>query len=260
MRRFSGPRASRGVLINASLFARGVRRGLALVAAAALLNVAGVAAAARVTAGQVTAAAGLTVDGSPAAAGQTLFPGSAFGTAERSPAALALDNRARLELSGGTSLRLDFDASNVGGSLEAGGARVYAPRGVAATFVTADASVVSDAADGPALFGVQVSEDGTTLTVQEGRVEMRAGGRSLTAAAGQTLRAAHGSGPEPAPPQGQSSSGKKKAGLFVGIAAALAAVIIIVAGQGDDAFTPPEIPCPIPGVSPVFPPPPGCTF
>jgi ferric-dicitrate binding protein FerR (iron transport regulator) len=182
--------------------------------------------------GQVTAAAGLTLDGSPAVSGQTFFPGSSLNTAERSRPALSLGNLARLELSGGTALRLDFSASSVSGSLDAGGARVYAPPGVAASLTTADASVASDTSAGPALFGVEVSEDGTTLSVQAGRVEMRAGGRALAATAGQSLRAANGSAP--APPQGQSLSGKRKTGLFVGIAAALAAVILVIAGRDDE--------------------------
>ncbi|HKG12184.1 MAG TPA: hypothetical protein VKB12_02555, partial [Pyrinomonadaceae bacterium] len=145
----------------------------------------------------------------------------------------ALGNLARLELAGGTSLRLDFSASSVGGSLDAGGTRVYAPRGVAASLTTADAVVVSDMEAGPALFSVRVNEEGTTLSVQTGLVEMRAGGRALTAAAGQMLRAAHGSAPEPAPPQGHNLNGKKKTGLFVGIGAALAAIIFVVTGRED---------------------------
>ena len=235
MRRVFEPRARRGFRHTASLFTRGVRRGVALTTAAALLNLAVGAsaappAAAPAPSGQVIVAAGLTLDGSPAAPGQTVFSGSNVGTSEQSRPALALGNLARLELSGGTSLRLDFSASSVGGSLEAGGARVYAPRGVAASLATADAVVVSKADDGPALFSVQVSEDGTTLSVQAGLLEMRAGGRSLTAAAGQTLRAAHGS----APAQGHNLSSKKKTGLFVGVAAALAAVILVVTGREDE--------------------------
>jgi ferric-dicitrate binding protein FerR (iron transport regulator) len=176
----------------------------------------------------------LKLDGSPAVAGQTVFPGNIVSAEEHTRPSLALGNLARLELSGGSTLKLDFSASTVGGSLEAGGARVYAPRGVAATLATADADVSSDGDAGPVLFNVRVSEDGTTLSVQTGRVSMRAGGRQLTAEAGQTLRAAHGSVPEPAPRQGQNLSGKKKAGLFVVLAAGLTAVILIVALQGDD--------------------------
>lgn len=248
MRGIFEPRPRRGFLNTASLAARacGVRPGVALLTAAALLSLsirAGAAAHAHAPSGQVTAATGLTLDGSPAVSGQTFFPGSNASTAERSRPALALDNLARLELSGGTALTLDFSASSVGGLLEAGGVRVYAPQGVAALLKTADASVVSDKEAGAALFSVEVSEDGTTLSVQSGRVEMRAGGQALTAAAGQSLRAAHGSAPAPVPPQGQNLSGKKRTGLFVGIAAALAAVIIVIAGKDDeDEFI---IPCPL---------------
>lgn len=246
----SEPDARPGVRNVASLFTHGgtARRFVALVAAAALLNLTGRAAAASsdpppAPTGQVTAAAGLTLDGSPAAPGQTFFSGSTASAAERSRPALALGNLARLELSGGTTLKLDFSATTLGGSLEAGGARVYAPPCVVASLTTADATVASDPAAGTALFGVEVSEAGTTLSVRAGRVEMRAGGRTLAAGAGESLRAAHGSAPEPAPPQGHNLSGKKKAGLFIGIAGALAAVILIIAGQ-DDEDEVIEEPCP----------------
>lgn len=236
---------------------RRARRALALLAAAALLNVAGpahVAESARRPApsGQVALAVGLTVDGLPAVAGQTVFSGSSFDTVEKSRSALDLGNRARLELSGGTALRLDFSDDSVGGTLGAGGARLSVPRSVAASLKTADASVVSDNS-GPALFTLQVSAEGTTLSVQTGRVEMRAGGVARTAGAGESLRAAHGS--QPAPPQGNSLSNGKRAGLFVGIAAAVAVVVLILAGRdsGDDFG---GGPCII--ISPGGPLPPGC--
>lgn len=256
MRTVSEPRARRGRvnLYGLAAFGREARRAVALVAAVALLSLAGrpAAASARPAAasGQVTAAEGLTLDGLPAVPGQTFFSGSAFNAPGGGAAALALGNLARVGLSGGAALRLDFTAAGLEGALEAGAARVYAPEGVGAAVATADASVLSDAAAGAAVFSVTVSKEGTTLSVQAGRVEMRAGGRARAAVAGETLRASAGSAPEPAAPQVQNLSGRRKAGLFVGIAAALAALIIVIAGQGDEVKTPPEIPCINPGFSP----------
>ncbi|MBV9928776.1 MAG: hypothetical protein JOZ96_27420 [Acidobacteria bacterium] len=236
-------------------------RAFALLASAALLHAAGTPRAAAAESarrpapsGQVFLAAGLDVDGLPAVAGQTVFPGSSFETAERSRGALELCNRARLELSGGTTFRLDFDDEGLNGTLGAGGARLLVPRAVAATLTTADASVVSDASN-PALFVLRVSAEGTTLTVQTGRVEMRAGGATRTAGAGESLRAARGS--QPAPPQSNSLSGGQRAGIFVGIAAAVAAVLLIIAGNdnNDEETTQP---CPI-IISPGGPLPPGCS-
>jgi ferric-dicitrate binding protein FerR (iron transport regulator) len=241
---------------DANIF-RGARRAAAVLAAAALLNAAGPARASEsarrpAPSGQVALAAGLSVDGLPAVAGQTVFPGSSFDTAEKARGMLELCNRARLELPGGTALRLDFNDEGLGGTLGAGGARVSVPRGVNASLTTADASVASDP-DNPALFTLQVSSEGTTLTVQSGRVEMRAGGAARSAVAGETLRAAHGS--EPAPPQGNSLSSGERKGLFIGIAAAVATVILILAGgDGDDDEV--EEPCPVPVVSGDIPP--GC--
>jgi ferric-dicitrate binding protein FerR (iron transport regulator) len=238
------------------------QRALALAAAAALLNAAGPAGAAFAAesargpapSGQVFLASGLNVDGLPAVAGQTVFPGSSFETGSGSRGTLELCNRARLELSGGASLKLDFKDDGLSGTLGAGGARLSVPRSVAATLATADASVVSDASD-PALFTLHVSEEGTMLAVQSGRVEMRAGGATRTAGAGESLRAAHGS--QPAPPQGNSLSSGKRAGIFVGIAAAVAAVLLIIAGRDDnDDEDFGGTPCII--ISPGGPLPPGC--
>lgn len=218
-------------------FVRGARRAAALLAAAALLNAVGPAQAATESArrpapsGQVALASGLNVDGLPAVAGQTVFPGSSFDTGEKARGMLELGNHARLELSGGTTLRLEFSDESLGGALGAGATRVSVPHSVNASLTTADASVVSDP-DNPALFTLQVSTEGTTLSVQSGRVEMRAGGAARTASAGESLSAARGS--QPAPPQGNSLSSRKRAGLFIGIAAAVAAVLLIIAGRDND--------------------------
>lgn len=252
------PRARRGAR-DTERRAHFARRACALLTAAALLHLSGsnaTAAAARRPAptGQVGLAAGLTIDGSPAVSGQTIFPGSIFVTGESARAALELGNLARLELSGGSDLKLDFTDAGVVGALGAGGARVSVPREVATSLTTADASVVNDDAE-PALFSLQVSAEGTTLTVQAGRVEMRAGGVARMAVAGESLRAAHGSAPEM--PQGQNLSGKKKAGIFVGIAAAVAAVILVLTGRGDDEGSFGGVICPL-LISPGGPLPPGC--
>lgn len=253
MSRFFGPR-------RGGRPADDVRRACALLAAAALLNLSATARAAEparrrpAPAGQVAAAAGLKVDGLPAVVGQTVFPGSSLDTIEGARAGLELGNRARLELAGSTALRLDFSDEGVGGTLGAGGARVSVPRGVAARLATADASVTSDSSD-PAVFSLRVSAEGTTLTVQSGRVEMRAGGAARKASAGESLRAAGGS--QPAPPQANGLSSGQRAGIFVGIAAAITAVILIIAGRdgGDDEQF--GAPCPL-SISPGGPIPPGC--
>jgi ferric-dicitrate binding protein FerR (iron transport regulator) len=217
------------------------QRALALLAAAALLNLSAPARAAEsargpAPTGQVALAAGLSVDGLPAVAGQTVFPGSSFDTGEHARPLLELGNRARLELSGRTALRLDFSEESVGGALGAGGARVYVPVGVAASLATADASVLSETAE-PALFSLQVSAEGTTLTVQSGRVEMRAGGAARTASAGESLFA--GGGSAPAAPQGggnddDDDDDRKRAAIILGVGGAIAAIIIIIATRDDD--------------------------
>src|SRR5829696_6339003 len=124
---------------------RGARRAAALLAAAALLNAAGPARAADEAArraaptGEVALTAGMSVDGLPAVSGQTVFPGSSFSTEEKARGVVELGNRARVELSGGSALKLDFSEEGLGGALDKGGARVSVPRDIAAALTTADA-------------------------------------------------------------------------------------------------------------------------
>src|SRR5829696_6279465 len=108
----------------------GARRAVALLAAAGPARAAAESARRPAPSGQIALAAGLNVDGMPAVAGQTVFPGSSFDTAENSRSALELGNRARLELSGGTALRLEFSDESLGGALGAGATRVSVPRRV----------------------------------------------------------------------------------------------------------------------------------
>lgn len=224
------------------VFRRGARAGVVLLLACALLNLSAPASFAAPTrpalaAGEVTVAGGMTVDGSPAVSGQTLFPGSTIRTADDSASALGLGNLACLELSGGTTLRLDFTDSAVGGSLDAGRARLFVPSGVEAHFKTADASITSARDAAAAAFTVAASPEGTRVSVQAGRVEVSAGGAARTVSAGEVFATAGGG----AAPQsaGQNLSGGKRAGLFVGIAVALVAIILAVTRR-DDEETPPK--------------------
>lgn len=65
-----------------------------------------------------------------------------------------------------------------------------------------------------------------------------------------------GRGSQSAPPQGNSLSGGKRVGLFVGIAAAVAAIILALTTRDDDDVI--EEPCPVNTLSPGGPIPPGC--
>jgi hypothetical protein len=198
--------------------------------AAALLNLSSVATRAATHAaphtGEVTLANGVNVDGSPALRGQTLFSGSRLATAGKSISLMSLDNLGRVELSEGAALGLDFDDVGLGGALEAGRLRVYAPRGVAATFSTADARVRSDERDAVS-FTLRASAEGfTEVSVQSGALEIRANGAAHSLKAGESFATAPGPRPQ------QNLSGRKRAGIIVAIAGAVALVAIVLAERG----------------------------
>lgn len=206
-------------------------RALLLLLAAALINLSSLAPRAEGVAsrhtGEVTDANGVAVDGSPAVRGQTFFSGSRLESAGKFLSLLSLDNQGRVELSGAASLRLDFDEAHLGGALEAGQLRVYAPRGVAANFATADARVVKDASV-HASFRLRTAEGFTEISVQSGALEVRANGSARTLKAGETYSTA------PGPQTRQNLSGRKRAGIFAAIAGAVALVVIVLAARGDN--------------------------
>jgi hypothetical protein len=196
------------------------RRASLLCLAAAVMNLHAAAAPGAFVAARVPPAAELSVsgrvmvDGSPGLSGQTCFSGSTFVVAARSRSALALLNRARIELSEETTLKLDFSGESVAGALEVGRLRVFVPAGVEARFTAAAAAFRSDPGQ-PALFSIQFGESGApTVHVELGQVEMNVGGRTEAAGAGQFLSADSGARPLPAP--GLSLSRGKKIGLAVG--------------------------------------------
>lgn len=215
------------------------RRAAGLLLTATLLNLSSPAlhASSAAAVGEVVIAGALTVGGAPAFSGQTFFSGETFAAGPDSASALGLGNKARLELSGSAVLKIDFDDSALAGSLDAGGARFFVPAGVASSVNTAGASVRSDGRE-TAVFGVEVSAEGTTVSVQAGRVEMLGGGVARTLGAGEVFTAAAGGAAQPG--GANNLSQRRKVGIALGIGAVLAAVIIAIVGRGDDAE---ETPC-----------------
>ena len=201
----------------------------ALFLTAALLNLSALAprAASRVAphAGEVTMANGVSVEGSPAVQGQTFFSGSRLASARNSESLLSLDNLGRVGLSEEAALRLDFDGAIVGGALEAGRVRVYAPRGVAADFSTADARMRSDPREAVS-FGLLARSGFTEISVQSGALEVSAGGASRILRAGESYSTA------PEPQSQQNLSGRKRVGLIAAIATAVAIVAIVLTARG----------------------------
>lgn len=222
-------------------------RALALLLAVALLNLSAAAApathGARAHAGEITIIGGATVDGTPAASGQTFFPGSTVATAADSRSTVNLGELGRLELAPETSLLLDFDGDGSACSLGAGRVRVFAPKGVGAAVKTADAAVTSAGGE-TAVFGVESKGGVTNVVVQSGQVEVRAGESLRRLSAGET----YSSAPAQQGSQQQYMSGRKRAGLYLALAAAVAVVLIVIASRDDDKVV---NECPPLAISPV---------
>jgi hypothetical protein len=211
-------------------------RLFALLLAAALLNLSALAPRAAVAVAkhtaEVTDANGVAVDGSPAVRGQTFFSGSRLEAPDNSRSLLSLDNFGRVELTDGAALRLDFDGAALAGALETGRLRVYAPRGIAADFSTADARVRGDASEA-ASFTLRAAAGGfTEVSVQSGALEVSARGSARTLKAGESFTTA------PDPQSQQNSSGRRRAGMFIAVAAAAAIVAIVFAVRGDEPSEP----------------------
>ena len=207
-------------------------RAAALLLTAALLNLSAIApraaaaAAARHT-GEVTIADGLAVDGLQAVRGQTFFSGSRLAAAAKSISLLSLGNLARLELTEDAALPLDFDEDSLGGALERGRLRVYAPRGVEADFSTADARVKTDAGEAVS-FTLRSSEGFTEVSVQSGALEVRSNDSARTLKAGESFTT------KPGPQAQQNSSNRKRAGFIIAIASAVTLVAIVLARRSDE--------------------------
>ncbi|HYY57956.1 MAG TPA: hypothetical protein VE842_11535 [Pyrinomonadaceae bacterium] len=181
--------------------------------------------------GELTTLGRVMVDGAPGVSGQTFFPGSTCVVTAASRSILTLSNLSRLKLSAETTLKLDFTDDKVTGMIEGGQLAVFVPSGVAARFMTTDATVVSDSRQ-PATFSVEIGRGGeTTVSVEAGQVEMNVGNRTQLVSAGQILSTPGGSQPLPTPRQ-QFSKGKKIA-AGIGIALLGAVIAIMLTGSPD---------------------------
>ena len=239
MKRVSA-RASRRrapVYLHARAGASTALRALALLLASAVLNLTAAHAAtvanssnlptaARAYAGELTVVGEVLVDGSPAASGQTVFPGSAINALEKSRSLVNLGPLGRLELSPRTSLSLDFGGAGTACALEGGRVRVYAPAASPTSVQTAEAAV-SSAAGSSAVFSVESDAGVTSVAVQSGRAQVRAGGNVRLLKAGETFTTA-----PKAEPRKDDDDNRK--GLYVLIAGAVAVVLIVLAARGSN--------------------------
>jgi hypothetical protein len=182
--------------------------------------------------GLVTVTGTVKVNGQGAITGQTLFASNRIVTAGNSTASITLRNSSRLNLSADSDLNVESSSKTLSGSLTDGLVSGSVPAGVLVEFKTTDVTIVSDAAE-PIVFSLQTNEcAGTNITVDKGRIDARIHGQLRTIKAGESLSTTLGT-PAPQTTQ-QSSSHKKKLGIFIGIGSAVAVLLAVVLGKNDD--------------------------
>ena len=210
-----------------------LRRLTTVSAAISLLTAASIAAGSTApvpSMGILTFRGMVKLNGADALNGQTVFAHSVIVTAEDSDSLLVFNNQVRLRLAARGDLAVDSFVRRLSGSLQAGTVSASLPSGVSLDFRTSDASI-SSAANEPVVFAIQTNEcEGTTIAVDQGRLELRSAGRNYTLGAGESFSTATQA-------SGQLSqhnlSGKKRLGLFIGIGAAVALVLAVALGRND---------------------------
>ena len=124
------------------------------------------------------------VDGQPAKLKSDISSGSTVTTAKGSSAVVSLGKLGRVEMMPDSTMKLEY--GNTGGAtamLSQGRVRVSSSSGVSATVKTGDAEIISNP-NRAGRFTVDVSCGDTLVSVQSGRVELRAGNSVKQIAAG----------------------------------------------------------------------------
>ena len=139
-------------------------------------------------AGELSVSGKVTVNGQNAISGATIFSDSTIVTAPNSSATISLGQLGRIEMLPGTTLKLSFTGNSISGMLDSGRLQVSVPQGIATSFTTKDATVVSDTSQAD-VFTIDLECGNTITATQTGRTELRAGDKTQQVAAGQDAAA-----------------------------------------------------------------------
>jgi hypothetical protein len=140
-------------------------------------------------AGELSVSGKVTVNGQNAISGATVFSDSTIVTSQNSSAVVSLGKLGRVELLPGTSLKISFSENSISGVLDSGRLQVSVPQGIATSFTTKDAMVVSDMTQATNVFTIDLECGNTITATQTGKTELRAGDRRQPVAAGQDASA-----------------------------------------------------------------------
>jgi hypothetical protein len=139
-------------------------------------------------AGELSVSGKVTLNGQNAISGATIFSDSTIVTAPNSSATISLGKLGRIEMLPGTTLKLSFTENSISGMLDSGRLQVSVPQGIASSFTTKDAMIVSDTSQAN-VFTIDLECGNTITATQTGRTELRAGDNIQQVAAGQDAAA-----------------------------------------------------------------------
>jgi ferric-dicitrate binding protein FerR (iron transport regulator) len=123
------------------------------------------------------------VDGQAASLNSGISSGSTVTTAKGSSAVVSLGKLGRVEVMPSTTMKLDYGDTGTTAMLSQGRMRLSTSSGTTATVKTGDAEIISNQTQANK-FTVDVTCGDTLVSVQKGRVELRAGGTVKQIAAG----------------------------------------------------------------------------
>jgi hypothetical protein len=213
-------------------FAGATRHLVTLFLAVSVLNFPALTAVASAPSRGILKANGIVrVDDLRASSGLTIFSGSRMVTSSQSAAVIELGKLSRLLLSEQTELRLDFSETSISASIGTGKVRAFLPIAKPLTLITPAGVLVTDSS-AVAILTVQVSNEATIVSVEQGRAELRSGKEIRTVSPGETFTAAGDCAAMPAPQQNLNT--KAKVGLVAGIGAGLAILLFAITGDEDE--------------------------
>lgn len=184
--------------------------------------------------GTLQVSGGVTVNDVPALSGLTVASGSHIVTSGGSSSILELGNRTRMLLAAQTELALDFSDKSISGTLQKGGLHVFLPANRTLTLSTPTAVIATDGSEMVAV-NIQLADGASSITVEQGWVELRSGNSKRTLMAGETLSNAVNSSTLPIPQQNLSQT--KRIGILAGIGGGLAILLIaLTLGDHEDDF------------------------
>jgi len=170
--------------------------------------------------GSISLSGPVTINGQPAISGQTLFSTSRIVTSLHSQSLVDLTNSVRFNLDEDTDLTIESSNAHVSAGLLNGRMSCALPGGVSLGLRTTDASI-RILGNEAVIFNASTTEcEGTTISVEEGQLQVGWPGSERTLSAGETVTtssAAHNFNP------------RKRIGLWIligtGVGILLAAVI-----------------------------------